>query len=341
MIMSRYAENAASHLLHPSGRSNAVRASSHVIMRVCPPSPKPLTNRLVPICISQYDIRNKAALKSTWSTCDITNSGSTCTGRACSSSSNNNCEAGPITISDDPQILCFHVICNNGWSDCKADAYSITWLQIVGSCNADNECASGSCKGGNCCTEKGMSTGCTECWSSTDGDCKTCSYGYTRTDYECVADAMTTGSCTAGSQCASGSCKGGNCCTEKGMSTGCTECYSSTDGDCGTCGSGYTLTDWECVATPSSSSSDVCSTACAGTTDGCTASCPSGRVHERLAAAASDYLTSPVCQRDASACIRRHQAFTLPPRERDASACISRHQAFALPPRERAMLPHV
>jgi hypothetical protein len=49
-------------------------------------------------------------------------------------------------------------------------------------------------------------------------------------------------------------------------------------------------------------------------------------------------------ERDASACIRRHQAFALDtvsemlPRvkgvtcERDASACIRRHQAFALPP---------
>ena len=114
----------------------------------------------------------------------------------------------------------------------------------------------------------------------------------------------TTGStCTDGTECSSGSCKGGNCCSTKGDTRGCAAC-SETSGDCTRCydhdGSTidpyYSLTDGECVDVPppppstssyspppSSSSPDVCSSACAGTTDKCTVTCPYCRASERPA----------------------------------------------------------
>jgi len=47
-------------------------------------------------------------------------------------------------------------------------------------------------------------------------------------------------------------------------------------------------------------------------------------------------------ERDAFACIMRHQAFAMAPvRERDTSACVGRHQAFALASVMRETLPRV
>jgi len=148
--------------------------------------------------------------------------------------------------------------CGSGYtltyeSECDADAPSIT----TGSCAVSSQCYSGSCKGGNCCTEMGMSTGCIGCYLN--GTCSACSSGHTLTDYECVVaaspppspppPAVTTGDCSDDSECTSGSCKNGYCCTTKGMTTGCTACYY--DGTCFACGSGYTKINYdECVVAP-------------------------------------------------------------------------------------------
>ena len=159
----------------------------------CPPIPQPLTNRTTALTISQVHIRNKYGEDIyDGSQCYITDSGSTCTGTACTSSSNNNCAYGPRTIAEE-QRVCAYIACDNESADCNVDAFTLTWtsssLMTTGSCTAGSECASGSCKQGQCCTSKGMTAGCTDCWS--DGDCKTCSSGYTRTDHECVADCST------------------------------------------------------------------------------------------------------------------------------------------------------
>ena len=57
-----------------------------------------------------------------------------------------------------------------------------------GSCSASSSCSSGTCRGGNCCNSKGRSAGCTDCDS--DGDCATCSSGYTSTLFECFPVAV-------------------------------------------------------------------------------------------------------------------------------------------------------
>ena len=103
-------------------------------------------------------------------------------------------------------------------------------------CSSSSQCASGVCRGGNCCGSKGRSTGCTDCDS--DGDCSTCSSGYTKSSYQCVASKKSDGgSCYSSSHCTSGVCRGGNCCGTDGLSPDCDSC--STNGDCDECSSGY------------------------------------------------------------------------------------------------------
>jgi len=322
--MRRYANAASSHL-QPRQYCIFEQSRAHnlahivAILCACPRSPQ-TANRRAPLPISQFFMAGEDLSKGHYSLsrCYITNDGSTCTGDACTSSSSNNCASDRVTVFE-PQILCLYWECDNQYDNCNHDGYTVTWnAKDTGPCTADSQCTSGSCKGGDCCTEKGMSTGCTDCWQS-NGVCKACSsqYDYTLTDYECIADADVspppplppspsppspppatyTGSCTAGSECTSGSCKGGNCCNSMAygsMSAGCAAC-SYMEGNCETCSSGYTKDDmnseWntECVedessTTTSTSSTDVCSTACAGSTDKCTVTCPDGRVDQKLAA---------------------------------------------------------
>ena len=60
-----------------------------------------------------------------------------------------------------------------------------------GSCSSGGGCTSGTCRGGSCCGTKGKSTGFTACDS--DGDCQTCTSGYTKKDYACVATSQKSG----------------------------------------------------------------------------------------------------------------------------------------------------
>lgn len=59
------------------------------------------------------------------------------------------------------------------------------------SCSSSSECSSNDCRGGNCCNSKGKSTGCTDC--DYEGDCATCSSGYTRINYECFVSETSDG----------------------------------------------------------------------------------------------------------------------------------------------------
>jgi len=141
------------------------------------------------------------------SVCEIHSSGERCSGPACASSSNNNCDSGTIRLSE-PQIVCLVFDCENSWADCNVRSWKFGTVAVserpppsppppsppprpvsVGSCTTNSQCASGSCKGGFCCTTKGMTTGCTACYDSTDGDCRTCSSGYELSNYECVASS--------------------------------------------------------------------------------------------------------------------------------------------------------
>jgi hypothetical protein len=59
-------------------------------------------------------------------------------------------------------------------------------VKSTGYCSSDDECGMGDCKGGYCCTTKGMSTGCMECHAG-DGECNSCGLGYRLSyNYECV-----------------------------------------------------------------------------------------------------------------------------------------------------------
>ena len=87
--------------------------------------------------------------------------------------------------------------CRSGYTlsnnQCFLDAGKET-----GSCTFDNECRSGSCKGGSCCTTNGMSTGCTKCFF--DGDCQACSSGYVLNTNSWTCDLATGASSETPSQ---------------------------------------------------------------------------------------------------------------------------------------------
>ena len=112
-------------------------------------------------------------------------------------------------------------------------------VQDEGICSDDSECSSGYCAGGFCCYST-TGPNCDECYGENDGDCRTCSPGYTRTEsYTCEESLLKDlGTCSSNSECSSGYCAGGFCCYS---STGpnCAECYNENDGDCRTCSPGY------------------------------------------------------------------------------------------------------
>ncbi len=64
--------------------------------------------------------------------CDITQSGTRCSGTACTSEYNNNCQRGPIS-GIEAQKICVVMECENSWSTCNVDAFSVTFYKAGGS----------------------------------------------------------------------------------------------------------------------------------------------------------------------------------------------------------------
>lgn len=56
--------------------------------------------------------------------CDITDSGTSCTGYACTSSNNNNCDR-TLRSGIEAQKICIVMKCNNFWENCDVDAYTV------------------------------------------------------------------------------------------------------------------------------------------------------------------------------------------------------------------------
>ena len=124
--------------------------------------------------------------------------------------------ASNIYVGAEKSNIYVYVVCKNSYYDCpiKFDVSLVckapTQMSDGGSCYSSSQCDSGVCRGGNCCGSKGRSTGCTDCDS--DGDCSTCSSGYTNSNYQCVASKKSSGStCSYNSDCSSGSCKVRHC----------------------------------------------------------------------------------------------------------------------------------
>ena len=134
-------------------------------------------------------------------------------------------------------------LCSPGYTLTDSYICVVTSVQDVGTCSDDSECSSGYCAGGFCCYST-TGPNCDECYGENDGDCRTCSPGYTRTEsYTCEESLLKDlGTCSDDSECTSGYCAGGFCCYS---STGpnCAECYNEIDGDCRTCSPGYRLTE--------------------------------------------------------------------------------------------------
>jgi len=61
--------------------------------------------------------------------CDITQSGTRCSGSACTSSNNNNCQRGPITSGIEAQKICVVMDCENWLATCDVDAFSVTFYK--------------------------------------------------------------------------------------------------------------------------------------------------------------------------------------------------------------------
>ena len=224
------------------------------------------------------------------------------------------CKSGDSACSGGSTInsFCCPSVCdvNIGSSDMSCTGCSNTCsaedssgnTKKIGACTSNGDCTSDSCKGntntnpdlGGCCTTKGLTAGCTDCYSI-DGDCKHCDANFYLKDYACVACATgktsparsssisacigsssvpaqgsstkETGSCTNNGDCTSNSCKESQCCTTKGTTPGCNACYYSA-GDCKTCDANYYIKDYACIkcaegkTSPAGSSSiSACTTA--------------------------------------------------------------------------------
>ena len=79
-------------------------------------------------------------------------------------------------------------------SACKKD---------TGSCSRALDCTTGVCRGGFCCSKKGVSEGCIKCFKN-GGACKKCTTKYDLRNFTCVNkdSGSSVGSCDGGSECA-------------------------------------------------------------------------------------------------------------------------------------------
>ena len=80
---------------------------------------------------AQFTVENDegTVILDTGGNCDITNSGTQCSGTACSSSNNNNCARGPITSGIEAQKICVVMDCENWSATCNVDAFSVTFYK--------------------------------------------------------------------------------------------------------------------------------------------------------------------------------------------------------------------
>ena len=124
--------------------------------------------------------------------------------------------ASNIRVGAEESNIYVYVVCENSYYNCpiKFDVRLVCLTPSKtsdgGSCSSPSQCTSGVCRGSNCCGSKGRSTGCTDCDS--DGDCDTCSSGYTNSNYQCVASKKSSGStCSYNSDCSSTYCKVRHC----------------------------------------------------------------------------------------------------------------------------------
>ena len=132
---------------------------------------------------------------------------------ACRSASDLHCpNKATGTCSSSYQCTCPSYLTKTRESHSGGTCYACSSQQKSdgGTCSSSSSCSSSVCRGGNCCGPKGRSTGCTDCDS--DGDCSTCSSGYTKTSYQCYPSKKSSGSsCSYNSQCSSGYCKVCHC----------------------------------------------------------------------------------------------------------------------------------
>lgn len=66
----------------------------------------------------------------TGGTCEITNSGTRCSGGACTSTTNNNCEK-PKTVGIEAQHVCIKMDCENWSANCDIDAWTVNFYSAA------------------------------------------------------------------------------------------------------------------------------------------------------------------------------------------------------------------
>eukprot|EP00943_MAST-04B_sp_MAST-4B-sp1_P000322 g322.t1 len=198
-----------------------------------------------------------------------------CGDNPCNANSTNHCQKRELS-NGECESGCNCAATNWDGGDCSGRPSGAT-------CSTNSHCDSDVCQGNVCCSTKGKSTGCTACDSSNNGDCLTCSTGYSLSNRQCIDndpcglgncpeswlnDAVcdsnckcaatnwdggdcsgrpSGATCSTNSHCDSDVCQGNVCCSTKGKSTGCTACDSSNNGDCLTCSTGYRLSNRQCI----------------------------------------------------------------------------------------------
>jgi hypothetical protein len=115
---------------------------------------------------------------------------------------------------------------------------------VGSSCGINDQCVSGACKGGVCCSSQGVPAACSRC-STIAGSCSACQAGFFLSGGTCLALLAPGASCTADSQCAQLACKGGVCCAADGQNEACSSCRAG-DGGCAVCWGRGTLGGLAC-----------------------------------------------------------------------------------------------
>jgi hypothetical protein len=171
------------------------------------------------------------------------------------------CDSACGTCSDDNVDPCRPATILAEARECKSSWDTSCMIPKTGdggTCEADDDCNSDSCRGGRCCNAHGRSEGCDVCGMA-GGNCVSCEAGFKKFGPLCVDECFCSDACvdcdcgvcsecedthflggdeggdcipkrSAGAicsedgECSGGSCRGGNCCNVAELQDGCIDC---------------------------------------------------------------------------------------------------------------------
>ena len=91
----------------------------------------PYTSNISFLFLSQFTVENDfGTVLDTNGECDITSSGTSCSGNACSSANNNNCYR-KVTSGIEAQKICIKMDCENWSASCDVDAWTVGFYTLA------------------------------------------------------------------------------------------------------------------------------------------------------------------------------------------------------------------